>query len=124
MADRLTNRWTSGRLGWNGACIGNGSKARNARPGIQRGKLQLGGAAGLVAAVVQVAANVGVDNIVIANGSLNNLLQNADIHAIENILNNSLNNNDVLNDLTVVVSGTTISVLSGTVVTDTITIVP
>ena len=60
----------------------------------------------------------------IANGSLNNLLQNADIHAIENILNNSLNNNDVLNDLTVVVSGTTISVLSGTVVTDTITIVP
>ena len=65
-----------------------------------------GGAAGLVAAVVQ--ANV--CDVYVANNSLNNLLRNADIHVLENILNNSpiLSYNDV--DITRVISDNTITV--------------
>lgn len=64
-----------------------------------------GGAAGLVAAVVQ--ANVCDVNVL--NNSLNNLLRNADIHVLENILNNSpvLSYNNVT--LTRVISGNTIT---------------
>ncbi len=76
-----------------------------------------GGAAAL-AALVAAAVDVGgvsVCNVEVLNNSLNNLLQNADIHVLENILNNSPILNDSLNDLTVdvdVLTGiTTISVL-------------
>jgi hypothetical protein len=92
--------------------------------------IQRGGAAGLVAAVVQVAATVGVENIDIANNSLNNLLQNADIHVLENILNNSVNHNDVLSNITITVedvlnsNNVVVSVLSGGVSTGTITVSP
>ncbi len=53
---------------------------------------QGGGAAALVSLVQAVVnANVGVAvcDVQILNNSLNNLLQNADIHVLENILNNS-----------------------------------
>ncbi len=55
---------------------------------------QRGGAAALVALVQAVVnANVGVAacdvDVDVLNNSLNNLLQNADIHVLENILNNS-----------------------------------
>jgi hypothetical protein len=86
-------------------------------PAAAARSVQSGGAAGLVAAVVQVA--VTTDDVNIANHSLNNLLRNADIDVLNNILNNSVNQNtilsnidirivDVLNDNTVIVS-----VLSG-----------
>jgi hypothetical protein len=72
-----------------------------------------GGAAGLVAAVVQ--ANV--CDVYVLNDSVNNLLRNADIHVLENILNNSpiLSFNDV--ELTRVISDNniTITVLGGPV---------
>lgn len=77
--------------------------------------VQRGGAAGLVDAVVQVAA--GVDDIEIANNSLNNLLRNADIDVLNNVLNNSLNDLEIrileggITDNNIVVS-----VLSGGVV--------
>jgi hypothetical protein len=49
----------------------------------------------------------------VLNNSLNNLLQNADIHVLENILNNS----PILNDLTItvenVLNGVQINVLGG-----------
>ncbi len=78
---------------------------------------QRGGAAALVDLVQAVViANVGVAacDIDVLNNSLNNLLQNADIHVLENILNNSpiLNDLTVLNDLTITVSGLQINVLS------------
>lgn len=67
-----------------------------------------GGAAALVALVnANVQANALCD-VSVLNNSLNNLLQNADIHVLENILNHSpiLNNwtitvshNDILNQL-------------------------
>jgi hypothetical protein len=89
---------------------------------------QLGGAAGLVAAVVQVA--VETDDINIANNSLNNLLRNADIDVLNNVLNNSVNRNeilsnidieivDVLNDNTVIVN-----VLSSGVSVGELTVTP
>ena len=60
---------------------------------------QLGGAAGLVAAVVQVAANVetGDVRVITVDDSLNNLLQNADIdvNILRNVLNNALRNADI-----------------------------
>ena len=75
--------------------------------------IERGGAAGLVAAVVQ--ANV--CDVHILNNSLNNLLRNADIHVLENILNNSpiLSFNDV--DISRVVSDNQIvvTVLGGPV---------
>ena len=65
--------------------------------------VQVGGAAGLVAAVVQVAANVETGDIVTVTvtDSLNNLLQNADIdvNILRNVLNNALRNADI--DVTV-----------------------
>jgi hypothetical protein len=67
-----------------------------------------GGAAGLVAAVVQAAANV--CDVRILNNSVNNLLQNADIHVLENILNNS----PILNDLSITVTDINVDVLTGT----------
>ncbi|MCA1683494.1 MAG: hypothetical protein LC685_05890, partial [Actinobacteria bacterium] len=75
-----------------------------------------GGAAGLVAAVVQAAVNA--CDVQILNNSVNNLLRNADIHALENILNNSpiLSQNDITVqniDVNVLTGTTTISVLSG-----------
>ena len=64
------------------------------------------GAAGLVAAVV----NANVCDVNILNNSLNNLLRNADIHVLENILNNSpiLSYNDV--DISRVVSDNQIAI--------------
>ena len=78
-----------------------------------------GGAAGLVAAVVQAAVNA--CDVHILNDSVNNLLQNADIHVLENILNNSpvLSNNDItVQDINVdVLTGTTtITLLGGSVI--------
>ena len=71
------------------------------------------GAAGLVAAVV----NANVCDVYVLNNSLNNLLRNADIHVLENILNNSpiLSYNDV--DISRVVSDNqiAISILGGPV---------
>ena len=61
--------------------------------------VQLGGAAGLVAAVVQVAADVETGDIVTVtvSDSLNNLLQNSDIdvNILRNVLNNALQNADI-----------------------------
>jgi mannose/fructose/N-acetylgalactosamine-specific phosphotransferase system component IIC len=72
-----------------------------------------GGAAAL-AALVAAAVDVGgvvVCDVDVLNNSLNNLLQNADIHVLENILNNS----PILNDLNI--SDITVEVLSdGTVI--------
>jgi hypothetical protein len=68
-----------------------------------------GGAAAL-AALVAAAVDVGgvvVCDVDVLNDSLNNLLQNADIHVIENILNNS----PILNDLNI--SDITVNVLTG-----------
>ena len=68
-----------------------------------------GGAAAL-AALVAAAVDVGgvvICDVDVLNNSLNNLLQNADIHAIENILNNS----PILNDLNI--SDITVEVLTG-----------
>jgi hypothetical protein len=74
---------------------------------------QVGGAAGLVAAVVQV--QTGDVDVRVLNRSLNNLLRNADIDVLNNVLNNTLRDadiditiTDILQDNTVVVS-----VLSG-----------
>ena len=72
-----------------------------------------GGAAGLVAAVVQ--ANV--CEVHVLNNSLNNLLRNADIRALNNILNNSpiLSGNDVIDDITIEGNQITVSLLGGPV---------
>lgn len=76
-----------------------------------------GGAAALVALVqanVQAGVGVNVCDVQILNNSLNNLLQNADIHVLENILNNSPILNDSLNnwDIQVVaLNGTGINIL-------------
>jgi len=59
-----------------------------------RDNCKVGGAAALVLVVA------GVCDVADVNDSLNNLLQNADIHVLENILNNS----PILNDLTITVS--------------------
>lgn len=88
-----------------------------------------GGAAALVALVnANVLANVGVVacdiDIDVLNRSLNNLLRNADIHVLENILNNS----PILSGFTItvedVLNGVQINVLSGGVVIREITIAP
>lgn len=76
------------------------------------GNCKVGGAALLVNVVA------GLCNTEVLNGSLNNLLQNADIHVLENILNNSPILNDLnISDITVNVLGgiTTISVLGAPV---------
>lgn len=83
-----------------------------------------GGAAGLIAAVVQVAVNVEDslnDNevrIITLEDSLNNALQNAfqnaDINVLNNAVQNILNNNDVdvtVTDITVVGDDLIITVL-------------
>jgi hypothetical protein len=66
-----------------------------------------GGAAGLVAAVVQAAVNACDVNVL--NDSVNNLLQNADIDVLKNILNNS----PILNDLSITVQDIDVNVLTG-----------
>lgn len=83
---------------------------------------QLGGAAGLVAAVVQVL--VQTDDINIANNSLNNLLRNADIDVLNNILNNLLRDADI--DITRVISdnNVVVTVLSGGFAVGDITVTP
>jgi hypothetical protein len=73
-------------------------------------EIERGGAAGLVAAVVQANAC----DIQILNDSLNNLLQNADIR----VLNNILNNNDVDVDLQIAEDG--IFILNDSVVSVTL----
>lgn len=82
---------------------------------------QSGGRGGAAALAALVAAAVAVDdvmvcNVEVLNNSLNNLLQNADIHVLENILNNSpilndLNISDITVDVDVLTGITTISVL-------------
>jgi hypothetical protein len=75
-----------------------------------------GGAAGLVAAVVQAAVNA--CDVRILDNSVNNLLQNADIHALENILNNSpILSGITVQDITVnaLTGVTTITLLGGPV---------
>ena len=84
-----------------------------------------GGAAALAALVAAaVAADVDVlaCDISVLNNSLNNLLQNADIHVLENILNNSpilndLNISDITVDVDALTGGTVINVLGGPVIT-------
>ena len=84
-----------------------------------------GGAAALAALVAAaVAADVDVlaCDISVLNDSLNNLLQNADIHVLENILNNSpilndLNISDITVDVDALTGGTVITVLGGPVIT-------
>ena len=84
-----------------------------------------GGAAALAALVAAaVAADVDVlaCDISVLNDSLNNLLQNADIHVLENILNNSpilndLNISDITVDVDALTGGTVINVLGGPVIT-------
>jgi hypothetical protein len=88
-----------------------------------------GGAAALVALVNANVSGVGVNachiDIDVLNNSLNNLLRNADIHVLENILNNSpiLSGNDV--DVNVIGNDIVISVLgAGAALPDVITITP
>ena len=66
------------------------------------GNCRMGGARGLV----NIVAGLCVPGDIL-NNSLNNLLQNADIHVLENILNNS----PILNDLNITV--TDVNVLAG-----------
>ena len=93
-----------------------------AAPTMGARNTQLGGAAGLVAAVVQVA--VTTDDVNIANNSLNNLLRNADIDVLNNVLNNTLRDADI--DITRVISDNevVVSVLSGGIVLGDITVTP
>ena len=75
--------------------------------------------AALIAAAVDVGG-VNVCDVDVLNNSLNNLLQNADIHVLENILNNSpilndLNISDITVDVDVLTGITTISVLGAPV---------
>ena len=86
--------------------------------------VQRGGAAGLVAAVVQVAVNeVDVD---IANRSINNLLRNADIDVLNNVLNNLLRDADIDIEIVDVLADNTVvvSVLSGGIVVGELTVSP
>jgi hypothetical protein len=72
-----------------------------------------GGAAALVALVqAQVNAGVVVCDVNVLNNSLNNLLRNADIHVIENILNNSPFLNDWTITITDTLNGIQINILS------------
>src|SRR5919106_4911056 len=74
-----------------------------------------GGAAALVALVNANVSGVGVNaceiDVDVLNNSLNNLLRNADIHVLENILNHSpiLSGNDI--DVNVIGNDIVISVL-------------
>ena len=72
---------------------------------------QRGGAAGLVAAVVQAIANVDVrtGDIDVAVVELNNSLNN--LTALNNVLNNSpiLSNNDIIDDITVINGDVTVT---------------
>ena len=79
-----------------------------------------GGAAALIALVqANVLAGVNVCDINVLNNSLNNLLQNADIHVLENILNNSPILNDFIISVGPILNGVQINVLGGGVnVTD------
>jgi hypothetical protein len=75
-----------------------------------------GGAAALIALVNANVSGVGVNvcdiDVNVLNNSLNNLLQNADIHVLENILNNSPILNDSLNNIQVVaLNGVGINIL-------------
>ena len=79
-----------------------------------------GGAAALASLIGAAVAVGGVDAVVcdvdVLNNSVNNLLQNADIHVLENILNNSpilndLNISDITVDVDALTGVTTISVL-------------
>ena len=84
--------------------------------------------AALIAAAVNANVPIGVNacDINILNNSLNNLLQNADIHVLENILNNS----PILSGFTIsvddvdVLNGIQINLLSGGVVIHEIEVVP
>ena len=79
-----------------------------------------GGAAALIALVqANVLAGVNVCDINVLNNSLNNLLQNEDIHVLENILNNSPILNDFIISVGPILNGVQINVLGGGVnVTD------
>jgi hypothetical protein len=86
-----------------------------------------GGAAALIALVNVNVSGVGVNaceiDVDVLNNSLNNLLRNADIHVLENILNNSpiLSGNDI--DVVVAGNDIVISVLgAGAALPDTVTI--
>jgi len=80
-----------------------------------------GGAAALIALVNANVSGVGINvcdvDVNVLNNSLNNLLQNADIHVLENILNNSPILNNSLNNLTItvlpVLNGIQINILGG-----------
>ena len=73
-----------------------------------------GGAAALIALVqANVLAGVNVCDINVLNNSLNNLLQNADIHVLENILNNSPILNDFIISVGPILNGVQINVLGG-----------
>ena len=73
-----------------------------------------GGAAALVSLVqANVLAGVNVCDIDILNRSLNNLLRNADIHVLENILNNSPILSGFTIEVTDVLNGVQINVLGG-----------
>ena len=82
-----------------------------------------GGAAALIALVqANVLAGVNVCDINVLNNSLNNLLQNADIHVLENILNNSPILNDFIISVGPIANGVQINVLGGGVNTTDLTL--
>lgn len=98
-----------------------GTPAIVAQTACEAGNARGGAAAlaALVAAAVD-AGGVNVCDVSVLDGSLNNLLQNADIHVLENILNNSpilndLNISDITVDVDVLTGITTISVLGAPV---------
>ena len=94
----------------------------------QQGRGGAAAFASLISAAVNATVPVGVNacdiDINVLNNSLNNLLQNADIHVLENILNNSpiLSGFDIT--VTDVLNGVQVNVLSGGVQISQITIAP
>ncbi len=73
-----------------------------------------GGAAALAALVAVALGNVNVGPVCVLNDSLNNLLQNANINALNNILNNSPILNDLnISDIEVLRGGINVTILSG-----------
>ncbi len=96
-----------------------GSNTTSQSPACDAGSNR-GGAAALTSLVAAAVAVGGVNVIVcdVLNNSLNNLLQNADIHVLENILNNSpILSGITISDITVnaLTGVTTITVLGGPV---------
>lgn len=88
---------------------------------MAQGNCRVGGAAALVNVVA------GLCNTEVLNNSLNNLLRNADIHVLENILNNSpiLNDLDItVTDIDILTEGVNVTGVSITLLGGTVIVIP